>query len=418
MSENKVTVSISLNGLDHLVGRLWFRYRKDKDSASFEYDPSWLNNPLSFALEPALTLTEGSFHTEANKALFGAIGDSAPDRWGRILMRRSEGQNALLEQRARHTLNELDYLLGVHDVSRQGALRFSREINGPYLSESKENAIPPLIQLPQLLSATEHFIEDKADADDLQLLLAPGSSLGGARPKASIIDCENQLSIAKFPHKEDEFSTVQWEAVALTLAKKAGLETPKWWLQKINHKSVLIIQRFDRQNSQRIPFISAMSMIGAKDNEQHSYLELVDSLRQYGARPKQDMEQLWRRIVFSILISNTDDHLKNHGFLYCGEQGWMLSPVYDVNPTPTSIKPRILTTTIDLDNGTASLDLALSVANEFGLKPAEANKIIQSVGIAVSEWKGCASHIGISSAEIQHMKTAFEHEDLKKALCF
>lgn len=416
MSERKVYVSIQLNGKNHLVGRLWVHHRKNKESASFEYDTAWLNNPQRFSLEPSLTLTEGAFHTTADKTLFGAIGDSAPDRWGRVLMRRAESKKAALDKKEQRTLNELDYLLGVYDLSRQGALRFSSDNEGPYLSPNEHNAIPPLVKLPRLLQATEHFIDDNENIEDLQLLLAPGSSLGGARPKASILGPDGKLAIAKFPHREDEFSTVQWEAVALTLAHHAGIETPKWWLEKVNGKSVLIIQRFDRNDSSRIPFLSAMSIIGAKDNEQHSYLELVDALHQYGAKPKTDIVCLWERIVFSILISNTDDHLRNHGFLYHNDQGWSLSPVYDINPTPTSIKARILTTAIDLDNGTASLDLALSVAKDFGLKPTEAKSIIQRIGLAVSKWKQHALTLGISNVEIDRMSSAFNHDELKKAV--
>jgi len=414
--KNKAFVSIQLHGTNYLVGKLWAHHRKGKESASFEYESAWLNNPMRFALEPNLALTQGSFHTEAEKSMFGAIGDSAPDRWGRILMRRAESKNAMLENRDVRTLSELDYLLGVHDISRQGALRFSYAPDGQYLAESNTNPVPPLVKLPKLLAATERFIEDKENVEDLKLLLAPGSSLGGARPKASVIDCENKLAIAKFAHKDDEFPTVQWEAVALSLAMESGIKTPKWWLEKINGKAVLILQRFDREAQNRIPFISAMSMIGAKDNEQHSYLELVDALRQYGSQPKYDMAALWQRIVFNILISNTDDHLRNHGFLYLNEKGWSLSPIYDVNPTPTSIKPRILTTTIDLDNGTASLDLALSVADEFGLKPIEAKEIIKKTGKAVSSWKRHAQNLGLTNTEITRMETAFVHNDSKMAM--
>lgn len=414
MQNRKIYVSIDISGNTIPVGTLWSHTRRGKEGASFEYDRAWLSHPLRFSIEPTLNLQEGAFH--ANKSMFGVLGDSAPDRWGRVLMRRAESKHAALEGRTPRTLLEIDYLLGVHDIARQGALRFSLTPNGPYLADTCKKVIPPLITLPTLLSAAERFIADKDNTDDLALLLAPGSSLGGARPKASIIDAENRLAIAKFPHKEDYFPTVQWEAVALTLAKMAGITTSKWVIKTIDGKYVLILQRFDRNGAQqRIPFMSAMSMLQAQDNETHSYLEIVDAIRRYGARPEKDIEELWRRIVFSILISNTDDHLRNHGFLY-QSSGWVLSPVYDINPTPVSVKPRILSTTINMHDGSASLELALSVANEFGLSAVTANEIIYKVSTAVSTWKQCAEKFGIKNTEIKKMESAFEHADLLQAL--
>ncbi len=203
--------------------------------------------------------------------------------------------------------------------------------------------------------------------------------------------------------------------MALTLAKNAGINTPSWTLETILGKPVLIISRFDRDDTKRIPFLSAMSMLGAKDNEQHSYLEIVYALAQHGGSPNEDMVELWRRIIFSILISNTDDHLRNHGFIYERHKGWRLSPVYDVNPTPTEIKPRILTTNIDFDSGTASLDLALSVSRDFRISPDEANKIIKEVAGSVKNWQKIAKHIGLKRTEISQMASAFEHQDLEKA---
>jgi serine/threonine-protein kinase HipA len=350
----------------------------------------------------------GSFYTAADKSMFGAIGDSAPDRWGRMLMRRAESRKAFTEKSFSKFMGELDYLLGVSDFSRQGALRFSDKVGGPYLAETEKQNIPPLVRLPELLSATERLFEDRENMEDLRLLLAPGSSLGGARPKASVIDQKNQLYIAKFPRKDDEFNITLWEALALSLAQKAGIECPEWQVKNTEGRSVLLIKRFDRQNGSRIPFISAMSMLGAKDNEQHSYLEIVDALSRYGAQPKQDKVELWRRIVFSILISNTDDHLRNHGFLYCYGSGWRLSPVYDINPTSPEAGPRRLTTAIDFDNCETSLELALSVSSEFGLRLAEAKNIICQIKSAVFEWKTMALRLGLSKAEILRMSGAFE----------
>jgi serine/threonine-protein kinase HipA len=414
--ETEVLVYVDIAGTPHLAGRLWARVRKGRESATFEYDPGWLENADRFSLEPALTLGPGPFHTPSGKPLFGTIGDSAPDRWGRVLMRRAERRRAERAGETPRTLMEIDYLLMVDDEARQGALRFARSEGGPFLAEHEAARIPPLIDLPQLLSAAEHVVGDTDSDEDLRLLLAPGSSLGGARPKASVRDRDGHLAIAKFPHKDDEINTVLWEAVALRLATKAGIPVPDWRIEQVLNKSVLLLRRFDRVQDQRIPFLSAMSMLGASDNESRSYLEFVDALRRYGSSPKQDMHELWRRIVFNILISNTDDHLRNHAFLYTGPDGWRLAPAYDLNPVPADIKPRILTTAIDLDDGSASLDLAMSVVGYFELDKEKAHVIAAEVGQAVATWREEAAQLSLTRAEIDRMASAFEHEDLKAAL--
>ncbi len=399
--DREALVYVDLDGTPNLVGRLWGRARKNKESASFEYDRSWLENPARFSLEPALTLGPGPYHTVGDAPMFGAIGDSAPDRWGRTLMRRMERRRAEREKQAPRSLQEMDYLLLVDDEARQGALRFREQEGGPFVREEGEKRIPPVIE---------------TDTDeDLRLLFAPGTSLGGARPKASVRDKGGHLAIAKFPRRDDEINTVAWEAVALRLAKKSGITVPTARVEIVANKPVLLLLRFDREGKRRIPFLSAMSMLGAKDNETRSYLEIVDALRQHGASPKADMEALWRRIVFNILISNTDDHLRNHGFLYDGQQGWRLSPAYDMNPVPADIKPRILSTAINEDDGTASLALALEVAAYFGLSPAAAGAIVTQVGKAVSKWRLEAASQGLTKAEIDRMASAFEHRDLEIA---
>ena len=413
--DKETLVYVDLHGTPHLVGRLWARMRKDRESATFEYDKNWLAHPERFSLEPALKLGPGPFHTPSDKPLFGAIGDSAPDRWGRVLMRRAERRRAEREGQTPRTVREIDYLLMVDDEARQGALRFAEREGGPFLAEHGPTKIPPLVDLPRLLSATERVLSDTDSDEDLRLLLAPGSSLGGARPKASVRDRDGHLAIAKFPNKGDEVNTVLWEAVALTLAAKAGIPVPAWRLETVAERPVLLLRRFDREEGTRVPFLSAMSMLGAKDNEARSYLEFVDILRQHGAAPKEDMHALWRRIVLSILISNTDDHLRNHGFLWAGPAGWRLSPAYDLNPVPTDIKPRILTTAIDLEDGTASLKLALQVATYFELSEDDARKIVGQVGQAVASWRKTAAKLGLTPNEIDRMASAFEHEDLRAA---
>jgi len=414
--ERRVFVYVDLDGVPHRVGRLWGRVRKNKEGGTFEYNDAWLQHPNRFSLEPALKLGPGPFHTSADMPMFGAIGDSAPDRWGRALMRRMERRRAEHEGQAPRTLHEMDYLLLVDDEARAGALRFAETEGGPFLAQEEAKRIPSLVALPKLLSAAEHVIDETDTDEDLQLLFAPGSSLGGARPKASVREKNGQLAIAKFPRKDDETSTVIWEAVALRLAHKAGITVPVARVETVGKKPVLLLRRFDRNGKRRIPFLSAMSMLSAKDNESHSYLEIVDALRQHGAATKADIGALWRRIVFNVLISNTDDHLRNHGFLYQGSDGWLLSPAYDLNPVPTDIKPRILTTAINEEDGTASLALAMSVAKYFELDAAKAREIAKQVGKAVSTWRNEAAHHGVGKNEIDRMASAFEHEDLKKAV--
>jgi serine/threonine-protein kinase HipA len=411
--DREALVYVDLDGKPHLVGRPWGRMRTDNESAMFEYDAEWLKNPAKFSLEPALKLGPGPFHTPADTPMFGAIGDSAPDRWGRALMRRMERRRAEAAGTAPRTMREIDFLLLVNDEARLGALRFAEQEGGPFVREEGVKRIPPLVELPKLLAAAEHFMEDKDTDEDLKLLLAPGSSLGGARPKASVVEKDGHLAIAKFPRKDDEYNIVAWEAIALTLAKKAGIAVAEGRVETIADKPVILLRRFDRDGNKRIPFLSAMSMIGSKDNETRSYMEIVDALRQHGAAPKADMEALWRRVVFNVLISNTDDHMRNHGFLYDGPNGWRLSPAYDLNPTPTDIKPRILSTAINEEDTTASLAVAMAVAEYFEVDNKKARAIAAEVSKAVATWRDEAVKHGIKKNEIDRMASAFEHEDLK-----
>ncbi len=414
--DTEALVYMDVDGPPILVGRLWARMRRGRDSASFEYDEQWLTHANRFALDPALPLGAGPFHTPADKPMFGAFDDSAPDRWGRVLMRRAERRESKRTGRTPRTLREVDYLLRVNDEARLGALRFAEKPGGPFLASDEVTPIPPLVELPRLLSAAEHVVDDSDSDEDLRLLLAPGSSLGGARPKASVRDLDGHLAIAKFPHKDDELDTVRWEAVALRLAEKAGISVPQWRLETTARKPIVLLRRFDRVEGIRTPFLSAMSMLGAHDHDRRSYLEFVDVLRQQGAAPKADMHALWRRLLFSVLISNTDDHLRNHGFLYDGPDGWRLSPAYDLNPVPVDIKPRVLATAIDLDDGTASLNLALGVAEYFELDAGQASEIAMEVGQAVAGWKKEAARHGLTSGEIDRMASAFEDDDLRAAL--
>ncbi|WP_420441489.1 type II toxin-antitoxin system HipA family toxin [Candidatus Palauibacter sp.] len=414
--ERRIRVHLDLNDTPLLIGRLRVRVRGDRESATFEYDPGWLDHPRRFALEPALTLGPGPFHTR--KALFGSIGDSAPDRWGRVLMRREEARRAGREGRRPRALFESDYLLRVDDEARMGALRFSLVSaggDGPFLAEPGERRVPPLVELGRLLAAATRVTRREERDEDLRLLIGPGASLGGARPKAAVRDGAHGLAIAKFPGARDDYDLVLWEGVALELAAQAGIDVPVWRFEKIAGRRVLLVRRFDREASRRLPFLSAMSMLGTDERESRSYLEIADALRRHGAAVKRDLTELWRRVVFSILISNTDDHLRNHGFLYEDGRGWRLSPAYDLNPTPAEIRPRVLQTHIDEYDGAASLDRAMTTAEYYGLDLDDAKRIVGEVGRAVSAWRGTAARFGASPEEIMRMESAFEHEDLDEA---
>ena len=413
--QQPIFVYADLEVCAQFAGRLWTRTRGARDSATFEYDPAWLASPRRFSLEPALNVGPGPFHTSANQPLFGSIGDSAPDRWGRALMRRAERRRAAQQGRTPRTLRATDYLLGVADETRQGALRFALAAGGPFLATDEHGSIPPLVELPRLLAAADGVAGGTETDHDLRMLLAPGSSLGGARPKASVRDLDGNLAIAKFPDPGDEVDRVLWEAVALRLAGKAGIQVPAWRIVPVGGRPVLLLRRFDRTGATRIPFLSALSLLQAADGEARSYLEIADGLRRYGALAREDLRALWRRIAFSILISNTDDHLRNHGFLNAGRTGWRLSPAYDLNPVPTELGPRILSTAITLDDCAASLALALEVAAYFELGLDDAQQIVAEVGRSVSGWRSEAESLGLDPAEIDRMASAFEHEDLAKA---
>lgn len=409
MTDVLTYVYVNYKGQDIPVGRLWSYFNNGRESASFKYDESWLKNPENFELEPYLPLTEGTFHTDTKKSIFASFSDCSPDSWGRLLIKQNEEKRAEKEKRARRQLNQIDYLLAVYDFSRHGALRFKQTPDGDFLSAKDNKAIPPLVELPKLLTASEKVLDDDASYNDIRELLAPGSSLGGARPKASVIDKTGNLCIAKFPKKDDNNNNVLWEAVALTLAEKAGLNVQRWELTTALGKAVLLLKRFDRTGGgQRIPFLSAMTMLNANDGEsnEYSYLDLAEIIRTKGVNVTNDMKELWHRMLFSVLISNTDDHLRNHGFLRTDATGWQLSPLYDVNPS--SDRTGNLQLNIDENSSTASVELVMSVAEYFRLNKAEAEKIFNQTRSAVAEWRDVAKALGIGAGEIARMAAAFE----------
>jgi serine/threonine-protein kinase HipA len=397
------------------VGTLRRQARRGGEAIGFEYHADWLSEPERFSLEPALTLNRGPFAPNAGQPIFGSIGDSAPDTWGRRLMQRAERRLADREGRPVRTLMEADYLLGVSDVSRLGALRFRRSVEDEFQSPTTVG-VPGQIELDRLLQITERILRGEETNEDLQMILAPGASLGGARPKASVIDKHGRLAIAKFPKETDDYSIEVWESVALRLAANAGIRTSEHELVRVTRKPVLLSRRFDRDGTTRLPFLSALSMMGLKDGDRGSYPELVDILTQYGAQATIDAKELYRRMVFNVLISNVDDHLRNHGFLWKGRGGWTLSPVYDLNPTPADVRQRILATNISLDDATCDLDLVESVAGYFGLNSRQAKSIIKEVALATSKWRDVAVACEVRPNEIRRMESAFEHADLKRAM--
>ena len=411
-----VEVHIDLSGRLSRVGLLRrHASRQRADTLTFEYDRAWFDGTGGFELDPGLPLTPGLFDVTRRERLAGALSDAAPDSWGRQLMRRVEGRRALRAGRRARNLQELDYLLGVTDDVRMGALRF--RVAGRSRFEANAAAgVPTVVALRRLSGIVDRLERGQESDEDLDLLLAPGSSLGGARPKAAVIDPHGRLAIAKFPKPTDEYSLETWEAIALRLAKRAGIDTPHHELVRFPDRAVLLTRRFDRRGMQRIPFLSAMSLTNSVDGEPGSYAEIVDELARCGARAKADSLELYRRMAFNVLISNVDDHLRNHGFLRLDRTGWSLSPVYDLNPTPVEARARVLTTRIDLDDATCSLDLVLSSSGYFGLSLPAARNIVRETGEAVRTWRTVAEAAGAPSREIHRMASAFEHDDLKRAV--
>lgn len=409
-----VEVFVSLDGHDVRVGRLTHEPRRGFEAVGFSYAEAWLEHPDRYALQPGLVLAPGAFAPPAGRAVVGAIGDSAPDTWGRTLLRRAERSAARREGRPVRTLQELDFLLGVADVARSGALRFRRE-GGEHFEAPAPDGVPSIVHVRRLLEASDRTLRMAESDEDLRLLLAPGSSLGGARPKASVVDAEGVLSIAKFPKEHDEYPLERWEAVALRLAELSGIAAASARAMEVAGRIALIVRRFDRVGERRVAYLSAMAMLDRSDGERASYPEIVDAIARYGAQADADRRELYRRLAFNVLVSNVDDHLRNHGFLWDGREGWRLSPAFDLNPTPVDVRERRLTTSIDLEDGTCDLDLVLEVAPFFGLGEREARSLIRSVADGVSAWRTVASDLGAGRSEIERMASAFEHDDARAA---
>ena len=393
---------------DCKVGELWSHYTRGKESSDFEYSSEWLKSQKAFNISPELYLSNGK-HSCTDKPIIGALSDCAPDTWGRMLMRRFERQKAKIENRAPKVLNEIDYLMLVNDFSRQGAIRLKEFGCNKFSFDSDIKSIPPLVDIKKLLDASNRFCENEEHEDDLKLLISPGSSLGGARPKASVIDEDENLCIAKFPKRTDEFCRVLWEALALTLAKNCGLKVQDFKVIYVGKTPVIILKRFDREKLKRIPFMSAMTMLKAVDNDSnlHSYLEIADGIRQNCVNVKADLKELFSRIIFSILISNTDDHLRNHGFLRLSDRGWSLSPLYDVNPNES---PRdMLTTLVDEVSEAQDLEVALNTSEYYDLSFKEAKEIALFQKQQIQKFEIIAKELKICRSEIDTMSYAFRY---------
>ena len=395
------------------IGTLYVEGRRGKKIISFEYDELWLEDiNENIIFDPDLMLYKGRQYTSLDKRMFGVFADSCPDRWGRLLMKRREAILAKKEGRNPKRLTDLDYLLGVYDETRMGGLRFCKSEEGPFLSNDEKLATPPWTTLRKLESASLAFEKNNDGMEEkwLKQLLAPGSSLGGARPKASVLAPDDSLWIAKFPSKYDDIDVGAWEMVVHDLGILCGLNIPEAKLEKFsNIGSTFLVKRFDRCKKRRIHFASAMTLLGKVDGASASdgtgYLEIASLIREYGATPKKDLNELWKRIVFNIAVSNTDDHLRNHGFLLTNE-GWILSPLYDVNPNPEG---DVLSLNIDEDSNLIDFELAISTAKLFNLTEKEAKIQVNEIKKVVEDnWRYLAKNYNLNRGEIERMSPAFD----------
>ena len=393
------------------VGILTLQQAKGRKAFSFEYDKAWLLQPEKFLLDPDIHWFAGRQYP-SGKELFGVIMDSMPDTWGRTLMRRKAAQIAIQQRKPVPTLYETDYLLGVFDESRMGALRFKTDPDGPFLDSNPQYPTPPWARIKEL----QHSAKELEMSDDISttnqwidILIAPGSSLGGARPKANILDDDGNPWIAKFPSKNDSFDKAAWEYLTYLLACKSGINMAPCRIERIaGPYRTFFTKRFDRAETGRIHFASAMTMTGYTEemlrDRSASYLEIAEFIQFSCSHVKENLHQLWRRIVFNIAISNTDDHLRNHGFII-QNNSWTLSPAFDLNP---SVDKRGLSLNIDMNNNTPDLDVAMSVAEYFQLTKTEAELIIHEVNSTVKNWKKTAKRIGINKSESAYMEPAFK----------
>lgn len=395
---------------NEFLGTVHVSQTKGREFYSFEYDEQWLAKD-AMLLDPDLQWYRGRQYISDNKQVFGFLSDSAPDRWGRRLMNRREELRAKKGGEKPVKLMESDYLLGVFDESRMGGLRFKTDPDGEYVSNDTDFATPPWTSLRELEQAATEFEKNETSDNDfwLKQLLAPGSSLGGARPKASVLAPDGSMWIAKFPSKHDEFDSGAWEMVVHELALLCGINVPEARAEGFSSLgTTFLVKRFDRAGKERIHFSSAMTMLGKSDGadatDGSSYLEIVSFLKANGANPKQDLIQLWKRIVFGMAVSNTDDHFRNHGVLLTNN-GWILSPMYDVNP---DVFGEFLSLNVDSDNSAIDLNLAIEASKYYGITKADAASLADEIVRKVdNNWRALAGKYGISHSEAERMSPAF-----------
>ncbi len=395
---------------NELVGTIYVSQTRGREFYSFEYASSWLEKGY-MSLDPDIQLYKGRQYINDEKKIFGVFGDSCPDRWGKKLMNRREELRARKAQERPKKLLESDYLLGVYDEARMGGLRFKLDSDGEYMSNDKDYATPPWTSLRELEQSSIAFENDDNMLDErwIKQLLAPGSSLGGARPKASVLAPDGSLWIAKFPSKHDDFDSGAWEMVVHELAVECGLNVPEARAEKFSKLgTTFLVKRFDRNENNRIHFSSAMTMLGKTDGanstDGSSYLDIVSFIKSNGSKPKSDLKELWTRIVFSMAVSNTDDHFRNHGFILT-DDGWELSPMYDVNP---DIYGEFLSLNVDSDNSIIDFQLAIDAAKYYGVIEQDATGIVDSIRENVrNNWRLLAKKYGINRSEIERMNAAF-----------
>ncbi len=407
---DEVSVFVAVGDENVLAGRMYSQRRRGVESTSFVYDASFLANPHAYALDPALPLVTGTLQTPAGHALFGAFADTLPDRWGRTLLHRTERARAKATGTAPRSIGEVDLLLGVRDDLRQGALRFRLGDERPFLA-TENSGVPALTDLPALLDIAARVERDTADYDDLRRLSRAASSLGGARPKAHVLDAAGRVAIAKFPSLgSDTWNVMAWEKVALDLARDARVTVPDSQLIRIGNRNVLIVDRFDRRGPARVGYASAMTMLEASDGDLRSYLEIAAVIEERSPAATSELRQLWRRMAFSILISNTDDHLRNHGFLHEHAESWSLSPAFDLNPNPAP-GSKDLSTAIDFEDTRASVETLLNVADFFRLDASDALDVLAEVTRAAASWRRVAESHGLTQRDFDEMEPAFEHAE-------
>ncbi len=393
-------VHIDWKGQTHLVGRLHAAERGL--SVSFEYESKWLQRADAFAIDPtSLPMQRGAHH---GSTLFGAIRDCGPDRWGHILIERAVRKKVLAQKPYR----DIDYVLALDDASRIGALRFRLDAKSPFLAATS-GKLPPLVRLNALLRATDAIHSETETAQDLRFLLGAGSPLGGARPKSAVSLADDRSAIAKFPKPDDTRDIAAGEILALTLAGQSGIQVAEHRLVPVGAQSVAVITRFDRVGTNRVPFISASSLLGLPQGDPGAYTLLADGIRQFGNDVPGDLRELWRRLVFSLLASNYDDHLRNHGFLMREPGRWSLSPAYDLNPVPEMDRTRTTKTAITEDQAEPTIAGALAAAGRFGLKAAESNRILREVFAAVAGWRKTGRQLRLKASTLDAYASAFEH---------